>query len=73
MEYMYHYGNIPGATTVSSVPEKRYTLSSAMFWGSSINPSVATVCVILTSAVTLIRSGAAMQDCRATARSPWAQ
>ena len=65
MAYMYHYGNVPGATTVSSVPEKSYTLSSAMFWGSSINPSVATVCVISTSAVTLIRSGATLHASKA--------
>ena len=68
-----HHGNTPGTTIESSVPEKRYTLSLAMFFGSSIVPVRAVVYVMSTSAVTDMRSGVTMHACKAVSTSPCAQ
>ena len=57
----------------SSVPEKRYTLSSAMSLGLSMVPVAAVAYVMSTSAVTEIRSGATMHACKAVSTSPCAQ
>ena len=65
--------NTPGTTTESSVPENRYTLSSARYLGLSMVPVAAVASVMSTSALTEMRSGLTMHACRAVSTSPCAQ